>query len=108
MLFLPTAGAVALPLPLLLPLPLPGLDIRIRIRIIFFRSQFGGFHFSVFRLDNVVLVNFGRKKTCFGRVWPRKLVLVNLGRKNRFWSILAGKNGLRRFWPGKLGFDWKN
>ena len=45
----------------------------------FFRSQFGCFHFSVFRLDNVVLVNFGGKKL--------------------FWLNLAKKSGFGHFWP---------
>ena len=63
------------PLPLPLRLPLPGLDIRTELK--------GVFHFSVSRLDNVVLVHFGGK--------------------NLFWSNLAKKNGSGQFWPVKLG-----
>ena len=37
---------------------------------IFFRSQFGCFHFSVFRLDKVVLVNFGRKNLFWSNLVP--------------------------------------
>ena len=47
------------------------------------------------------------EKTGFGRLWPENLVLVNLGRRNWFWLILAKKNG---FWPEKLvlvDFDGK-
>ena len=36
----------------------------------FFGSQFGCFHFSVFRLDNVVLVNFGRKNLFWSNLVP--------------------------------------
>ena len=67
--------------------PLPGLDIRTELKgvfLYFFRSQFGCFHFSVFRLDNVVLVNFGRK--------------------NLFWSNLVPTG----FQPGTFGVTTTN
>ena len=75
-----------------LPLPLPGLGIRTELkRVCLSLSGLNlavFFHFSVFRPDDVVLENFGRK--------------------NLFWSNLAKESGFGQFWPEKLVFDWKN
>ena len=90
---LPYAYPSPTPTPLLLALlcfatlPLPGLDIRPQLNggvFVFFRSRFGCFHLSVFHLDNLVLVNVGRKK----------LVLVEFGQEKLFWSRLASKTGI--------------
>ena len=49
------------------------------------------------------MVEFGQEKL----VWSILAGKSGFDRKNWFRSILAEKNGLRRFWPEKLGFDRK-
>ena len=112
----PYSNPIHIPAPTL-SLALPGLDIRTELKGVFFisfRSQFVCFHFSV-PPGQCGFGQFWPKNTCFGRIWPRKVVLVNSGQKNWFFdwknwfrSILAEKYGVRRFWPEKLGFDRKH
>ena len=105
-----------MPYPLPLPLSLPGLGIRTELKgvcLSLFGPNLAVFIF-LFPAWTMWFWPILAKKTCFGRIWPGKVVLVNFGRetgfdrKNWFRPILAGKNGLRQFWPEKLGVDQKN
>ena len=77
-------------------LTLPGLDIRTELKgvfFVFFRSQFGCFHFSVFRLGNVVLVHLGGKNLFWSNLVPAGFEPGTFGVTARNVTVLT--NGLR-------------
>ena len=93
--------SLSLSVVLSIPIPIP---IRIPTRtwykdraegglFISFRSQFGNFHFSVFRPDNVVLVNVGQKNLFWSNL-AKNSSLDNFGRKKWF---LTEKTGFGQF-----------